>query len=518
MKKTISFCISAVAGLVWMGGVAWAGDGPAAETILDGKCGKCHERTADGKLNRINAIRATPEGWGLTLRRMRDWHHIDLSAEDGAVLVKYLSDRQGLAPEEVMPFRAVLERRPGHVEADQDADIAVYCARCHSYARVGLQHRDTEEWVKLAHTHLGQFPTLEYQDSSRNREWWKHATTDIAAKLGEKWPFATAAWTAWQTHKTADLAGRWRVIGHRPGKGDYAGILEVKAAGGDRYQLAYHLAYADGGKLEGAGKSILYTGFQWRGSVTLGKEEVNEVYMLSADGNALSGRWFLEGDDVIGGDLTAVRETAPTVLAVQPSFLKAGQSAQLTIIGSGLAGAVDLGPGVKVEKVVSASGEAVTVIAKADAAAVQGSRPVSVGGVSLANGLAVYAKIDKVTVEPPYAIARTGGNGGPIAAVPTQFEAVAYAGDLRLGVMPAKWSTAPFDAAAAALKDERFAGRMGPGGLFQPAGAGPSAKRNGTNNVGNLTVTATVADGAAKVAGTAHLIVTVQRWNDASIK
>ena len=523
MNKTLQCMMGVVAATVaWLGGPAWAGDAEMAQSILEAKCGKCHDKLADGKLVRISEIRATPEGWALTLRRMREWHHIELSAEDGAVLVKYLADSQGLAPEETTPFRAVMERRPGTMEGGQDPELTAYCGRCHTYARFGLQRRDTADWLKLVHTHVGQFPTLEYQDGSRGREWWKDATTTIVEKLGKVQPFTTAAWTAWQSHKTADLTGHWRVVGHRPGRGDYAGTLTVTGTGADRYDVSSHLVYADGAAVDGKGKSIVYTGYEWRGSVALGKEEVKEIFQVAADGNSLSGRWFLDDDDAIGGDLTAARDGAPgvppVVMAVQPASLKAGQTAKLTIIGSGLKGGVDLGPGVTVTKVISASADAVTVLATAAKDAADGARPVTVGEAKLADGLAVFHKIDKLVVEPAYTIARTGGDGGPIAKLPAQFEAVAYAGGLRLGVVAAKWSTAPFDAIAAASKDQAFAGGIGKGGLFQPAVAGPIKARRGANNAGNLTVKATVGEGADRLEGTAHLIVTVQRWNDASIR
>ncbi len=520
-KRLIGLCVASLI-LLLAARPAMADGSDAAKTILDQQCGKCHERTADGTLNRIGEIREIADGWALTIRRMREWHHITVSEDEERVLVKYLADTQGLAPEETAPYRAVLERRPGIVETADDPDIKVFCARCHTYARVGLQHRDTAEWVKLVHGHVGQFPTLEYQESARNREWFKLATTVIAAKLGEKWPFSTTAWSQWKTHQPADLSGSWRVVGHRPGKGDYSGSLTATKSGQDEYTLRYSLAYADGSKLAGSGHAILYTGFVWRGTSQLGKERVNEVYEVSADGNHISGRWFLADNDGVGGDLRAVRAGTPELLAVQPPYIKAGQSTRLTLVGSGLSGSPDLGPGVRIEKVITSSAEGATVIATADNSAAGGLRPVAVGQSKLADGLVVYDKVDTVAVEPPYTIARTGANGGPVATVPAQFEAVAFmrgpAGPMRIGVMPANWSLAPFDTAAGEADDVRFAGKMGQDGLFRPAGAGPNRARHGGNNVGNLTIKAVVADGPVKLQGTGHLIVTVQRWNDAVIR
>jgi quinohemoprotein amine dehydrogenase len=134
-----------------------------------------------------------------------------------------------------------------------------------------------------------------------------------------------------------------------------------------------------------------------------------------------------------------------------------------------------------------------------------------------------------VRVEPDYAIARVGGNDGPVPPVPAQFDAVAYLDgadgnpgtddDVRIGVMPAKWSLANANELAQAMKDLDYAGKIQDNGLFLPAGAGPNPERRyGTNNAGDLEVTATIGEGANAVSGSARLIVTVQRWNDPPIR
>jgi len=113
--------------------------------------------------------------------------------------------------------------------------------------------------------------------------------------------------------------------------------------------------------------------------------------------------------------------------------------------------------------------------------------------------------------------------------VPVQFDAVAYLDgpdgkpgtddDVRLGVMKARWSVSDFDETAEKLMDARYAGSMKPGGLFMPAEAGPNPRRPyHTNNAGDLRVRASVADGSRTVQGTAHLIVTLQRWVDPPLR
>ena len=70
------------------------------------------------------------------------------------------------------------------------------------------------------------------------------------------------------------------------------------------------------------------------------------------------------------------------------------------------------------------------------------------------------------------------------------------------------------------MKDAAFAGNMDSEmGLFAPASAGPNPLRPyGTNNIGNLSVTATVEDGGRQVDGQGHLFVTVQRFVDPPIR
>ena len=511
-------------------GAAFAEE-PSGDALLAARCASCHAPLPDGGLSRVSEMRKTPEGWDMTLVRMMVAHGVALSRDDRALLVKHLADRQGLAPEETQPFRYILERRPNVIEAIPEAgDLEALCARCHTYARVALQRRDADEWEKLAHFHMGQWPTIEYQALGRDRNWWEIASQQVPQTLGALFPLETPDWTAWANASRPDLSGTWRVVGHRPGQGAYAGAMTIEAEGADRYAVRYALTFADGTEVLGTGTSILYSGFEWRGSVLLGDEQIQEVYAVSDGGNALDGRWFLEDADEIGGDFRAVREREGhrEILMVEPGALRIGSLGEVTVHGTGLDGTVSLGDGVRIVRVLARDDASVRVLAEASAGmSPPGARKVTVGTTEARDLFAVYAAIDHVRVEPEYGIARVGG--GPVPPVAAQFVAVAYlngadgeagtADDVRLGVMPATWSVDNFNETAAAMKDTDFAGDMQPDGLFVPAVAGPNPERKfGTNNVGDLAVKATVTDGDRTVEGTGHLIVTVQRWVDPPIR
>lgn len=528
----------AIAGAVWLAlaslaALALAAVAPAAaqdaEAIVKARCSTCHERLPDGSVNRIDHQRKTPEGWAMTVFRMRQMHGLQITPEETQTLVRWLSDNRGLAPEEAAPFRYILERQPAVVETPvTDGDLSTMCARCHSLARVGLQRRDAAEWRKLVHFHLGQWPTIEYQALGRDRKWWEIASTQTPEQLGRIFPFATDAWTTWRAAPKPDLSGTWAVTGHRAGRGAYGGTLTV-ARKGDGYTLAYELTDEAGAKLAGKGSATVYTGYEWRGTVTLGGEELHEVLAASKDGRTLGGRSFLAAHDEVGATVTAVKAAgdAPVLAGLSRSHLKVGEKARITLWGARLKGAVDLGPGVAVT-VLSRSPAAVVVEAQASAKAAPGPRPASVGKARGA-GPVVYAALDSVKVEPDVAIARVGANGGPLPPVTAQFEAVGYlngpdgkpgtADDVRLGALPASWSLEPFNDAAKQMDDVRFAGAIDRSGLFMPAAAGPNPQRLfGTNNVGDLKVVAEVKDGKTALKGEGHLISTVQRWNDPPIR
>jgi quinohemoprotein amine dehydrogenase len=516
------------------GALAGSDVGPALQPIriLVRRCGSCHAKLPDGGYARLTTIRKTPEAWDMTIHRMTAIHDVEIPSNERAALVKYLADTQGLAPEEAAPYRYLPEKRPNYLEQFPNERLGLMCGSCHTYARAGLQRRSEEEWLKLAHFHLGQFPSLEYQSRLRSVEWWKIATLELPQDLAKRFPAESGAWKQWREHKAVDLSGEWRVVGREPSAGDYRGTLTIAKSGDDRYSVRWALTASDGKTVSGDGDAIVYTGFEWRASATLGGKDVRQVLAVSPDGDAMTGRWFYRDNDEHGGDLNAVRVKAGTsaILAVQPPVLRVGAKTQLTIVGFGLSGDVGLGDGIKVVETVSSAPNEMVVIAEPDGTAPGGTHDVAVGSATGKSLLTVYHKLDSVRIEPEYGIARVGGNGGPIAAVPAQFEAVGYlngpdgkagtADDVRIGVVAAKWSVAPFDDAAAEKQDVKYAGQMdAASGLFTPAGAGPNPQRRfGANNTGNLKVLAAVDEDGTPLRANAQLIVTVQRWVDPPLR
>lgn len=435
------------------------------DQLLRNTCSGCHQADGEGRLSRIADQRKTPEGWAMTIERMADLHGIVVSSQGlplgsesaKRALVKYLADTQGLAPAETAGFRYALEQRLDEFEP-VDADFKMMCGRCHSAARVVLQRRTLAEWQRLVHFHLGQYPSTEYSAGGRSLDWLPTALNETAPMLAEKYGLESAAWEKWKKAEKPDLAGSWRVEGHQPSKGAFSGTLKARRTGRDEYALDFSGAYARSGeRLSGAGRATVYTGYEWRATLTLGETKWQQVLAAGErDGLlVLTGRMYEREHPELGIHLEAISERTPFVHA--------------PAAGSNL-------------------------------------------------------RTDRITVDPPYQVARVGDGGGPIPKEYAVFDAVAWsngpdgkpetADDVRIGAVPARWRAEPWNELAREERDVEFAGVMDPStGVFTPGDAGPNpARKYGTNNAGNLKVIATVQDGERELTGEAQLIVTVQRW------
>jgi quinohemoprotein amine dehydrogenase len=498
-----------------------------AEQIIGSKCLACHTQEADQQWSRISHQRKSPEGWLMTIARMQIMHGLQISDEDRRTLVKYLADRQGLAPEETEGARYALERRLNTSEAFDSQEFTEMCARCHSGARVLLQRRPAEEWEHLVHFHLGQWPTTEFQALARDRDWFELALNQMVPQLTDTLPMKSTAWDQWQQQPAAPVSGGWTLVGHMPGRGAFHAEMQVTPAEGqDQYQVSLSGQYDDGAPIQGQGRAVVYTGYEWRAELEIDGSAMRQVFALR--NGQLEGRMFLRDHDEVGADVVAARADGNSrVLALQPAYIKAGNEAEVSIIGTGLKGMPVLGQDIDVIEVISESDSLIKVRARASEAA-SGIHEVSVGAAQ-GGRFAVYDRIAQVKVVPEFAVARVGGNGSSTPKVEARFEAEAWAvgpdgkpgtdDDYRIGMMPAQWAVAPFDEVAEADGDVRFTGQMNPDtGVFTPAAAGPNPERRMmTNNAGNLKVQARVMDGDDTHDAEGQMIVTVQRWNNPPI-
>jgi len=481
----------------------------ASEQLLTEACGACHERT-DAGLSRIAGQRKTPEGWLMSIVRMRIAHGMEISNADQATLVAYLSETQGMAPAETAGYRYALEKDPNVVEAF-DEPLASMCARCHTGARVMLQRRTAEEWTLLADFHVGQYPTTEYQALGRDREWFRIAKEEMTPLLAGQLPFETPEWAAWQAAANAGPAGDWVVLTAIPGKGQAYGRLTV-AGGASPYTVTGEMRLADGTALPVGGSMNLYTGYEWRANLTVGDQAMRQVVALSEDGAQGAGRQFLRDADSLGAGIRLARADGPaTLLGAVPEAAQ-GRAAQVQIVGTNLGALSAEGAGFQIDG-DNAYGAQVSLTVRQE----------GIVHVTTAGGtahVALYDSVDRVSVEPDFTIARVGG-GSAIApgVVPAHFTAIGWWNgadgqpgtddDIRIGALDAEWSVANRHETAAMMQDAKYAGAMQENGIFMPAIAGPNPERQfSTNNAGDLTVTAE----ASGQSGEAHLIVTVQRF------
>jgi len=510
----------------------------ADESLLNRYCLGCHMPSEQG-LSRISEQRKTPESWEMTISRMQLMHGLVITDEDGrtaaeikSALVKHLADTQGLAPSESLPARYLPERLPAVQEAGMyAAHIQETCGRCHSSARHVLQRRSEAEWQKTIDFHLGQYPSIEYSLYGRDREWLNLARELIMPEIAEEFPLQTAAWDSWQSTEKQSLSGSWQLAGEMPGKGRFVGTMAVTQDGEDRYFANFSGQFDNGETFNSRGESVVYTGYEWRGSFNIDGVEYLQVLAADESFNSMNGRLFQTEHNELGLSLRAQRDTGqPLLSAVWPEQIKAGSTATLTLHGANMGGNVVLPKGIEVLAVERSGPSEWRAQVAAGADAPSGRFAVKYGGATLNEGLAIYRNLDAVAVLPDYSVSRVGGNGGARQKMYGAFTAygsdfgpdrtAGTADDITLGAMPAAWHVEPWDETARHDNDVKFAGDMDPEtGIFTPAAAGPNPERKqSTNNVGNLKVVGTVTDGEQEIQGSAHMIVTVQRWNNPPLR
>ena len=513
----------------------WGEQAPGAK-LLEGRCSGCHTPQKDGKLDAIEFQRKTPEGWEMTLDRMVRTHGVKLQPGEGAVLVKYLSDRYGLAPSEVEPFLYVLEKRNSTVtQPEIPKVIQGSCVQCHSYARIALQRRTPEMWKRIPDTKLALFVNTENVTASSGLLgdfWYTEAKKEVIPYLAKKYPFVSDAWSKWQAAPKPDYAGNWKVVGHDPGKGgDYTGQLTLRALGADRYEGEFTHEFADGATVSGKTTAIIYTGFQWRGVTQFdGNKKQKEIFFAGEDGTTLKGRRLITERGDLGMDETLYKSGhGARILTVMPTAVKAGETQKVKLFGMNFPGsltaeAVNLGEGMKVQSLSQAGDDTIIAEVVVERGAKIGPRPAKIAGVEGEPQLYVYKTIDYIRLSPEQAFARPGGVRAQ--KIFQQFEVIAYLNgkdgvkgtkdDVKLGrVGPAQWDVEEY---IRRLNDDdaRFVGTVDQAGLFTPADDGPNPQRHmSEHNVGDVWVEAWYKpDGAKRPMGArAFMLVMPEKFN-----
>jgi quinohemoprotein amine dehydrogenase len=556
------------------------GKAPAQGIPIDNKltiekCGGCHKRDKDGMMGRLSYIRTTPEIWEQNIKRMMRLNGVAVTPAEVREIVKYLSNNNGLAPEEQEPaFWEVDHSLPGHQFDYVPEALGKTCNYCHTIGRVLLQRRTRDDYEKLAALHVGLFPGAENQfhpqRSRRNALPEAAVQTSSAANgiqipqrpadtktpypidtildyLTKNQPLITPEWTAWKaTMANPKLAGTWAVSAYQPGKGKAFGTLTIAATTApDEFTTKLQLYFpAKDSTLNRSGKGLVYTGYSWRGrekadtapptSTDPGSNPVEwrEAMMVSRDGNSMHGRWFWGGYSEFGIEVTLSRlGPQPVVLGTDLYSLQSpGTARELRIFGANLPANlkpadVDLGPGVTVTRVVKATPSAATVEVAVAKGLPVGIRNVSIGSATAVKALAIYDKIAYIEVAPDASLARLGG--GIAAKQYTQLEAIAYAAgpdgkkdtddDVPLGPVNARWAleelySTPDD------DDINFVGSVNDSGLFTPAGEGPNPARKkasnnfGTDNWGDVWVDAAYDVGGVTLKSRSFLVVTVPQY------
>ena len=517
---------------------------PIQHETLRARCGACHLPDSQGRMSRISFERKTPEGWQASLQRMMLLNSVSLDAEEAREIVKYLSDNQGLAPEELRPGLFEVEKRLIDHRYEADTDVEMTCITCHSMGRVITQRRTREEWELLMSTHRGYYPLADFQALLRmgpaptepgpNGEPpdTRHPMERAVDHLSGVFPLHTPEWAAWSaTMRSPRLEGVWVLSGYQPGRGAVYGTVTMEAAGEeDAFTTsAMYTSPATGESVTRTGRGLVYTGYQWRGRSTAsggGDDSLREVMFVERGVNEVSGRWFQGAYDEIGMDVSLERLTGSAVVSgVHPPALQlGGGEREVRIFGAGFSsgvgpGDVDLGPGLTVNGVVRSTPEEIALRVTVASDALPGGRDVFVGDASLAQAVVVHDGVDRIQVLPRTGMARLGGVVFPKGH--QQFEAIAFDDgpdgrpssddDLELGPVEVQWSLEEY---AATLDDNDidYVGGIDQTGLFTPAADGPNPARDrNRNNVGDVWVVAALEgdNGDRPLRARAHLVVTV---------
>ena len=548
---------------------------PVTDALTISRCSGCHTKDAKGNLSRISWIRTTPEGWEEAIKRMVRLNGVKLEPADAKAILKYLSNYQGLAPEEAKPVMYMAEHRIQD-EAVPNESVRATCMNCHALGRPFQWRRTREEWSLLADTHAALYQQAEaafrrgpfapvINAAGRGGAGQGGGNGGTPAEpisleasldfLGKNYPLHTAEWGAWRARMRAPrIAGKWLITAHVPGHGKYFGELTIaQGAAEDEFTTTAKLQSVNGGAaITRTGSGLMYAGYSWRGRSS-GTPPANaapdslastarESLWFSPDQTWAEGRWFWGEYQEFGFDVKLRRVTPePTLLTLDRYSLKTGSQAQrVRVIGYNLPAQVtvadlDFGTGVSVKSIASHTPSEIVAMLDVAADAVPGKRDVVFRNAVLEGALAVYDKVDYLKVLPEASMARLGGDAK--SSHPRgyqQLEVMAYqrgadgkphtGDDVELGPVEVNWSVEEFYASFGD-DDKEFVGTLDNNGLFTPNVDGPNPQRKfSRNNYGDVWVVATAKNEKDKegrpLSGRSYLVVTVPtyiRWDQPEV-
>lgn len=538
---------------------------PVTDGLTVEKCGSCHAPDDKGNLSRISWIRATPEGWSQTIKRMAKLNGLSITADEARSVVRYLSSSHGLAPEEAKQVMYIPERRILDETNIPDDDVRQACASCHAFGQPLSSRRSKREWALLQNMHVALYPQAEvqYNRPAKNQPNAGQSGDSRPAKpvtvgalaleyLAKNAPLHTPEWAAWAPRiRAPKLGGTWLISATLPGRGRYVGEMTVtpgKTA--EEFITTSTLrSLATGEVLTRKGTGIVYAGYSWRGGSTVPMAKagtadsptnaLRESMWFSPDQQSAQGRWYWGEYHEFGFDVTMTRATAaPTLSAISLSSVRTGtKNAEVQIFGAHLPTDVkpqdvDFGAGITVGRILSATPDRITATISIADGATPGLRDVAVDGAVLQKALPVYGRIDYLRVTPETALSHLGGV--KYAKGYQQFEATGFSNgpdgksgtpdDFSIGPVDVNWSTEEFRTVTYD-DDQSHVGTLGNtsgiGTLFTPAEEGPNPKRRfGRNNYGEIWVVATAKQAKDKagqpLSARAYLVVTVptyKRWD-----
>lgn len=534
---------------------------PVTDKLTIEKCGGCHAPDAKGNLSRISWVRATPEGWAQTIKRMVSLNGAPITPAEARSVIKYLATWHGLAPEEAKPVMYIPERRIVDETNIPNETIRSACAACHAFGQPMSSRRTRTEWALLQNMHVALYSQADVQyrrpvpgetppatPGSPPPPTPGQVALDYVSKNA---PLHSAEWAAWQPRiRQPKLAGKWIVSASVPGKGRFVGEMTIAPTGdAEGFTTTTTLrSLTSGATMTRKGGGIVYTGYSWRGrsqgALTIEKPDdlesvMRETMWFSPDQKAGEGRWYWGEYHEFGMDVKLTRATAdPVIASVSPSAIKAGATGvDLHIYGANLpsgltAKDIDLGAGVTVRKIGASSPTDLVVTVDVASDAMSGLRDVGVHGAVLQRALPIYKKVDYLKVTPETSLAHLGGE--KYAKGYQQFDAVGFdngldgkpntGDDIPIGPVDVTWSVEEF-ATVTYDDDKDFVGTLSPAALFIPSFEGPNPKRRfGRNNYGEVWVVATAKtekDSFGKpLSARSYLVVTVptyRRWDQPEV-